>query len=435
MTAEAAPADEGLVRGIGLWSLAANTVNLTIGAGVFVLPATVAAQMGAAGLLAYGVCGVAYGLVVLCLAECGSRVTRSGGPVAYVGVAFGPYAEFLIGMLLWLAWGLASDAAVAAAFADLAGRAVPFLHSPPGRIAFLVIVLGGLATLNIIGVRGGARFAAALTILKIAPLIGLIVIGLPAVQPQHLQHLTDTTAAQLGATSLVLFFMFSGAETAVVPAGEIDRPGRTVPLAIVSGLGIILAIYGGLQFVSQGVLGDQLAAAKDAPLATVAQRLAGTTGQSILMAAGALSMFSLIAGDLLATPRAMFALARVGLLPRVFARVHPRFRTPWIAVATYAGLALVLALSSAFEQLAKAGSVSILIIYGAVAAATIQLRRRDVREHAAAFLIPGGWTVPLLALAVVSWLLAHTEAPEAIGLTILSALISIVYVIRRPAIR
>lgn len=212
-------------------------------------------------------------------------------------------------------------------------------------------------------------------------------------------------------------------------------PVEQVPLAIVSGLGIILAIYGGLQLVSQGVLGDQLAAAKDAPLAAVAERLAGTTGQSILMAAGALSMFSLIAGDLLATPRAMFALARVGLLPQVFARVHPRFRTPWIAVATYAGLALALALSSAFEQLAKAGSVSILIIYGAVAAATIQLRRRDVREHAAAFVIPGGWTVPVLALVVVVWLLAHTEAPEAIGLTVLTALISLTYIVRRPATR
>ena len=166
MSREAPAAEEGLVRGIGLWSLAANTVNLTIGAGIFVLPSTVAAQMGAAGLLAYGVCGLAYGLVVLCLAECGSRVTRSGGPVAYVGTAFGPYAEFLIGMLFWLAWGLGSDAAVAVAFADLASSLVPVVHTPLGRFGFLVAVFGGLGMLNIAGVRGGARFAATLTVLR-----------------------------------------------------------------------------------------------------------------------------------------------------------------------------------------------------------------------------------------------------------------------------
>jgi len=435
MTAEAAPADEGLVRGIGLWSLAANTVNMTIGAGIFVLPATVAAQMGAAGLLAYGVCGLGYGLVVLCLAECGSRVTRSGGPVAYVGTAFGPYAEFLIGMLFWLAWGLGSDAAVAAAFADLASTVVPAMQTGVGRFAFLVVIFGGLCALNIAGVRNGVRFAAALTVLKIAPLLGLIALGLPAIQADHLQHITTTTVSQLGATSLVLFFAFSGAETAIVPAGEIERPNRIVPLGILSGLVMILIVYCGLQLVAQGVLGDQLPLMKDAPLASLAQRLAGSTGRSVLMVCSALAMFSLLAGDLLATPRAIFALARSGLLPGVFARVHPRFHTPWVAVATYAGLGLALATTSAFEQLARASSASILIIYGAVAIATIQLRRRGVGDHATPFVIPGGLIVPVLALFVVVWVLAHIQAPEAIGLGVLSAVISIAYLLRRPAVR
>jgi amino acid transporter len=435
MAVEVAPADEGLVRGIGLWSLAASTVNMTIGAGIFVLPATVAAQMGAAGLLAYGVCGIGYGLVVLCLAECGSRVTRSGGPVAYVGTAFGPYAEFLIGMLFWLAWGLGSDAAVATALADLAGTVIPGVHAPLGRCAFLALVFGGLGILNIAGVRGGVRFAAALTILKIAPLLGLIALGLPAIQAEHLQHVTTTSISQLGATSLVLFFAFSGGETAVVPGGEIDRPDRTVPLGVISGLVMILIIYGGLQLVAQGILGSQLPLMKDAPLAALAERLAGTTGRSVLLACSAVAMFSLLAGDLLATPRAVFALARSGLLPRVFARVHPRFHTPWVAIGTYAGMGLALATSSAFEQLARASSAAILIIYGAVAAATIELRRRNVRGQATAFVIPGGLTVPVLALIVVVSVLANVQPPEAVGLAVLSGLITIVYFVRRPAAR
>jgi amino acid transporter len=423
--------DEGLVRGIGLWTLAASAVNLTVGAGIFVLPGTVAAMMGPAGLLAYAVCAVAFGLVVLCLAECGSRVTRSGGPVAYVGTAFGPFAEFVIGMLLWAAWGLGSDAAVSAAFADLVAAYVPAAQGFVGRLASLVVVLGGLTWLNIVGVRTGVRFATVLTLIKIAPLLALIALGLPAVQPAHLHGLFDTTLAQLGATSLVLFFAFSGSETALVPGGEIERPGRVVPIAILVGLGAVLTIYGGLQLVAQGVLGPALVQARAAPLAAVAERLAGAPGRSLLLAGGGLSMFALLSGDLLANPRAIFALARSGLLPGVLGRVHPRYRTPWVAIVLYAVLTLALATSSAFETLARAASVSILLIYAAVAAATIELRRRDVRTDVAPLGVPGGITVPVLALVVVGWLLAQTPRAEALGLTAVTAILVVAYGVRR----
>jgi amino acid transporter len=425
-------AEPRLVRGIGAATLAANAVNLTIGAGIFVLPGTVAAMMGAAALQAYGVCAVAIGLVLLCLAECGSRVTRSGGPAAYVGAAFGPFAEFVIGMLLWAAWGLTSEAAVAAALADLTRTVVPFVGTPGGRALLLLAVFGSVAWLNVLGVRTGARFSAALTALKLVPLAFVIVAGLPLVRIEHLQGVTHATAGQLGATSLVLFFAFCGSETALIPGGEIQQGARNVPRAILVALCAILTVYCGLQFVAQGVLGDALARATDAPLAAVAERIAGAPGRALLLAGAAVSIFGLLAGDLLSNPRALFALAEDRLLPSVLARVHPRYRTPWIAILVYAALALALALTSAFEQLARAASAAILIIYAGVAAATIRLRRADVRSDAPPFVTPGGYAAPLLAVGVVGWLLLHTQPAEAIGLAVVIAVFAAAYLIARP---
>ena len=122
--------ESALVRAIGVRALAATTFNVLIGGGIFVLPAAVAFGLGDAASLAYLVCALAMGLIVLCFAEAGSRVSRTGGLYAYVEVALGRYAGFITGVLLWLVTTFA-QAAVANAFA--------------GAVAFLVPALGGSA--------------------------------------------------------------------------------------------------------------------------------------------------------------------------------------------------------------------------------------------------------------------------------------------------
>src|SRR5512134_988833 len=119
-----APRDESLVRGIGTLALAAAIVNITIGGGIFRLPANVAGSLGAAAPIAYLICAAAMALIVLCIADAGSRVSLTGGPYAYVGTAFGPYAAFLSGVLLWML-GVFATAAVANAFAVTAGVLAP----------------------------------------------------------------------------------------------------------------------------------------------------------------------------------------------------------------------------------------------------------------------------------------------------------------------
>src|SRR5918994_4024114 len=134
----ASPAPErSLVRALGPWALAASIVNVTVGGGIFRLPAAVAQSLGPAAPLAYLVCAAAMGLIVLCIAEAGSRVSLTGGPYAYVEVAFGPFVGFLAGVLLWLL-GTFAVAAVSTVFADAVGALVPALASPAASAGALV---------------------------------------------------------------------------------------------------------------------------------------------------------------------------------------------------------------------------------------------------------------------------------------------------------
>src|SRR5690242_2643893 len=148
------PSSAPLVRAIGTFGLAAAIVNITVGGGIFRLPAGAAEALGPAAPLAYVVCAVAMGLIVICIADAGSRVSLTGGPYAYIGVALGPYAAFLAGILLWMIGGFAT-AAVATIFAASVGQLVPALARWPGVV--IVATFDWWAFLNLRGVALGAR--------------------------------------------------------------------------------------------------------------------------------------------------------------------------------------------------------------------------------------------------------------------------------------
>ena len=427
---------EGLDRAIGVAGLAANAVNLTVGAGIFALPAVVAALLGPAAILAYLVCGVAVLLVFLCFAEAGSRVSRSGGAYAYVEAAFGPYAGFLVNLLLWFGFGILGDAAIANVLVDSVAALAPGVGAPVPRAALMLALFGGVALVNVRGVRQGTRFAMGITVVKLLPLVLLVVAGAFAVRWERLTWTGMPAAAELGAASLILFFAFGGPETALTACGEVKNCARTVPRAIVLAIGGLLLLYIGLQVVAQGVLGDSLATEQRAPLAAAAGQVFGPPGRLLLIACAMLATFGSIAGDLLAMPRALFAAARDGFLPSALARVHPRFRTPWLAIAAYAAVGALFAITGAFRQLAAFASAVILIVYLAVCLATIQLQRRDVRLVGEPFRLRGGPLIPLAGAGVVIWLLLQATSREVIGIgagLVLATLFYLFRRLRRPA--
>jgi APA family basic amino acid/polyamine antiporter len=426
---QASSADGQLVRVIGTRGLTASIINTTIGAGIFVLPATVAAGLGPAAPVAYLFCAVLMTLIVLCFAAAGSRVSLTGGLYAYIEVAFGGYVGFLGGVLYW-STACFSVATVATAFAGSVGELWEPLGAGLPRAIVLASLFAVLAAVNVRGIKPGIRLVEAITLAKLLPLILLIGVGVWSIDPAFLR-MSWPSASQVGQVSIVLIFAFLGIEVALNPSGEVRDPSRTVPRAILIALATTTAIYLAIQGVAQGVLGPELAVFADAPLAETARRLLGTGGQLLVLAGGTISMFGYVSGDMLGTPRALFALGRDGALPRVLATVHPRHHTPAIAIVTYAVVVAALAISSTFSQLVILANVSGALLYLLCVGASYELQRRDVRMSGTPFVLPGGATIPVLASVGMIWLASQATAREFGFEAVVLAGATIYYLLRR----
>jgi amino acid transporter len=424
--------ESALRRSIGTFALAAGIVNVTIGGGIFRLPADMAATLGATAPFAYLLCAVAMGLIVLCLAEAGSRVSMTGGPYAYVEVAFGPFVGFLTGVMLWMLLTFAM-AAVANVLTASLGALVPALASRAASAAVLVVIYTLFAAINILGVERGARVNTVLTFAKIFPLLLLIAGGLFAIDPGNVAIRNPPDAATLARSSILLIFAFAGIEAALVPSGEVKEPASTVPRALLIAMVAITLLYAGLQFVAQGVLGPALATSKAAPLAEAAGVALGGWARTLLLVGAVVSMLGHAGAMILATPRMVFAFARDGFLPGLFARLHPVYRTPVAAIVVQCALVLALAITSTFERLAILGTISILVMYGTCCLATWELRRRDVRAGGVPFRIPAPAVVIVLAGLVIGWMLTSVTLAEWTAFGIGLVIACLIFVFRRKA--
>src|SRR4029077_13518821 len=168
--------DHQLVRGIGIPALTANIVSSTIGAGIFVIPATVAKGLGSAAPLAFVCCAIAMVLFVTCFAIAGSRVSLTGGLYAYVEVAVGRYVGFLAGVLYGIT-AISAVAGVGNVLVDSLGGLVPFLGNPIVRFGLMLVVYLSLVIVNVRGVRGGAGAVGVVTLTKLVPIALFLGVG------------------------------------------------------------------------------------------------------------------------------------------------------------------------------------------------------------------------------------------------------------------
>jgi amino acid transporter len=410
-TVSAQRADERLVRAIGLPTLTANIVNLTIGAGIFVLPAVAAGRLGAAAPLAYVVCACLMGLIVSCFAAAGSRVSLTGGLYAYIEVAFGPFVGFLAGALYWLMAAFAV-ASVASAFAASIAVLAPVLSGAAARALLIAAGFAALATLNIRGVRSGSRVVQVVTAAKLLPLVVFVAAGIWFVSTDALRWPSIPTVGAVGQTCIILIFAFAGVEVALMPTGEVRDPASTVPRAVFLALTITTTFYLLIQTVAQGLLGSAMTTYASAPLAEAASRVLGAAGRTLVLLGATVSMFGYMSGDMLGSPRALYAFARDGVLPEPVGRVHAVHRTPYVAIVLHALIVALLAISSSFTQLAILANVSALSLYMLCVIAAFELQRRDVRTEGAPFVLPGGPTIPALAVVVIVWMLSHASVRE-----------------------
>jgi amino acid transporter len=407
-------------------------VNYTIGAGIFVLPALVAARVGAAAPLIYIICAVAMGLIVLCFADAGSRVSLTGGTYAYAETAFGPYIGFIVATSLWFGSNVLASAAVANVFMDALGQMAPALATGPMRAAILIVMYAVFAGINIRGVKMGSGTVQLVTLAKLAPLLALVAFGLLAVNSANLAWPGLPPANEIARTTVILIFAFLGVESALALSGEVREPARTVPRAIFSTLVLVTLLYMAIQFVSQGVLGADLATSTKAPLAETAKRVMGSGGAMLVLIGTAISTFGYVAGDMLAAPRCLYALGRDRQLPPVIGTVGEKYHTPHVAIVIHAVLCATLAVTGSFMGLMILATLATLIVYLICCLATIQLRRLNISaDGAIPFKVPGGPVIPIIASLVVIWLMTSSTRQEFIALGVMLAIETLLYFVMR----
>ncbi len=419
---------EGLKRELGVLDVTTNVLNITIGSGIFLLPAIIAGILGNASIVAYVLCGFMCLLVVLCFAEAGSRITTSGGAYAYIEKAFGPYFGFLANTFFAMS-GVLLGAALLNGIADM--LSVPFLIFDKlffrGLLFIICLVLFTYG--NIIGVKQGMKVAKAATLLKVLPLILLVVLGLFNLNANNLHWQSFPSPDELGNASLLLFFAFMGGETALNVSGEMKNPRRTAPIGLLLGVTIVIVFYSLIQVVAQSTLGTELIAQKT-PLAAVAGKLAGNWGMRILLIGGLISIIGSLYSGIFVFSRIFFAGASDGLLPKYLSKIHPKYATPHWSIITLMVLAFFLAISGGFRQLVILASTSMLLLYFGVALAVIKFRLSRSNKYPALFILPGGIFIPIVTLLILGWFLSQSRPNEIKATTIFIALATIVYLVK-----
>jgi amino acid transporter len=424
--------DAGLVRAVGPAALAASIISQTVGAGIFAVPALLAANIGGYAALAILGCGLAIGAVAICFAEGGSRIATSGGPYGYIEAAFGPLAGYVAGTVLWVGNVLAC-AGVAAALADvIASLAPPFL-APLVRTVVIVGVLVGIAVLNSAGVARGAGLIKAITAVKLVPLLVFVVVGAGAMHSGSFSAGVLPGTEGLGRAVILALFAYTGMEVSLSASGEVAEPSRTIPRALAIAMVVVIVLYVAIQLVAQGILGGALAHSS-VPLADAMGRISPAL-RALMLAGAALCMFGMVSSDLLGSPRQLFAFARDGLLPRVLGRVHPRSRAPYVAILCYALLAALLALNGTFAELATLATLGSAAIYASGSAAAYLLARRGVALVGVPLQFPFLGAAASVAVASMLIVLALASRQEILGLMALCAVSALVYLVQSYAVR
>lgn len=365
-----------LVRAIGRWSLVALVLNGVIGSSVFGLPSVLYGQLGEASPWAWLLAAAGIGLIVACFAEVASRFEGTGGPYLYARIAFGRLAGIEMGWMAYLV-RLTAAATNANLFVIYLGELWPGAEAPQMAPVVLALVVTPLAIANVRGVRRGAAVSSTLLLLKLLPLVLFVLLGVALALPHPVGHANPPVPALRGwlDATLLLMFAYGGFEAALVPLGEARDPRRDAPFALAVTLGTCAVLYCLTQVVVNAALPDP--AASERPLAAAAGAFLGPMGATLLALTALFSVSGYLAGAMVNVPRLTFAMADQGDLPSFFARVHPRFRTPYVSVVVFAALVWWLAASSGFLQNLTLSAVSRLFTYGLVCAALPVLRARE----------------------------------------------------------
>lgn len=400
------------VRAVTRWQIVGLSINDVIGSGVYLLPAAAAMLLGPLSIWAVFLAGCAVAILVLCFAEASSYFDQQGGAYLYTREAFGEFIGFEVGWMTWLA-RMTSVASLSVGFALACSYLWPEVADGWGRAMVITISLAVLTWINVIGVRHGAKMAVFLTVAKSIPLVLFIVIGVFYVDWNLIN--AETPSISFDAMSeavLLVLFAYVGFESTPGAAGEFKNPKKDLPFALLTMVVLVTITYTLIQFVAVGTFPGL--ATSESPLAESAAYFAGAA-MAIIMTLGAMiSIFGNVSNTTLMGPRYLYALAKDGYGFKALAKIHPRYRTPAIAILVQSGIALALALSGSFVGLAMLSITARLATYVGTAAALPILRKR-FPDRKDAIRLPGGYTIPILALVLCMLFLISIKAENLIA--------------------
>lgn len=415
-----------LLRAMGRWTLAALVVNAVVGSGIFGLPAVVARHLGPQAPWAWIVGALGNGAVMVCFAEVASRFAGAGGAYLYAREALPrPIAI----QVAWFAFLTRVTAAAAGTnlFTTSLAEYVPAAASGSLRIVLVTLLIGGLAVINVHGVRAGARASNFFTAAKLVPLgflvaAGAVVLALrPDVAGEAAVQRATETADWLRAV-LLIAFAYGGYDGALMAMGEARDPQRDAPFALGVAMLFLAGLYTSVQLVVDGALSNP--AASERPLVDAARILFGPAGAALLAVGAIISIVGFLLANFLGAPRLGFALAEHRDLPAGVGRVHPRYRTPYVAILAFAFLVWALAVRGSFEWNASLSAVSRLFVYGSACVALIVLRR--IAPAGARFHLPAGLLFAALGIGFCGLLLTRMGRSELV-LLVAVALFALVH--------
>ena len=430
---------DGLKRDLGLWAAASIVVGTVIGSGIFLVPHQMILHVGAPGMVF--VVWVFGGLLslfgALTYAELAAAMPEAGGEYVYLREAYGPVWGYLYGWTQLAVAKSGSIASIATAFFLYAAGFWPILDRTVWRAPWLeirygqlaaVALIAGLATVNYLGVKFGGGVQVAVTVVKVALIAAIIAIGL-GTGHGAMAHLGSRTAATGGlagffAAVVAALWAYDGWNNVSMVSSEIKNPRRNLPLALIAGVLLVMAIYLLANLAYFYVLPAADVAASNRVAAEMMRRIFGGWGAAAVSVAAMISIFAALNGSILTGARVPYAMGRDGLLFRAVGRVHPVYGTPGVSILLMNAWAALLVLSGRYEDLYTCVIFASLILYGMTGAAVIVLRKKRP-EMARPYTTVGYPWVPVLfvlgCLAVIVATLRQSPWHSAFGLTLIAA--------------
>jgi amino acid transporter len=418
-----------LNRELGVWDVITNVLSISIGSGIFLLPALVYVILGHASILAYVFCGIIFLFLGLCFGELSSRVSDTGGLYVYIDRAFGPMAGFIANVLYWFGVGVLVCGALMNALADIASTYFPIFLEMWVRIAFFASITFLSCYLNIKGIKDSMVFIKVLTWTKVISLMALVAVGLTQLDLANISWEGFPEFNKVGEASILLIFAFLGCELSISVGGEMKNPTRTGPIGFI--VGIVLVIFGfvTIHLAVQGVLGDLLLTNQEAPLAELAKALFGEFGFVAILLLSFIAVWSTLSSIFTLLPRILFAGAQDGLMPKVLAKIHPTHNTPYVAILFLGILGFAFVASGSFQYLLILVTGASLVLYFGAILAFFKLRLIDKRSGGDVFKVKGGYLIGGITLVALGWVFSQLQATEIQGISIFLGILAVIYYI------